>query len=236
MDAVNPTPDDVVIEIGPGEGTLTGHLIPRVGRVIAIEKDPELARRLRESGDFGRAGIVTGDALELDWHSLATGGFKVIGNIPYYITSPLIEKALVPPRPAVVVFLVQREVAGRVAALPGGRSYGALSVGVQAVARAEKLFTVKAGAFDPPPEVDSAVIRLTPLAHPMVADEEVADFRRFVVGLFSQRRKQLGRSLRTVIEGRAAAADALEKVGLDPTRRVETLEPADLVRLFRGVR
>jgi 16S rRNA (adenine1518-N6/adenine1519-N6)-dimethyltransferase len=160
---------------------------------------------------------------------------KVVGNIPYYVTSPLIEKALRPPLPAVIVYLVQREVADRVAARPGGKTYGALTVGVQAVARAERLFVVRAGAFHPPPNVDSAVLRLTPLADPLVDDAERAAFRAFVVGLFGQRRKQIVGGLRTVTaldrEGaRARCAD----VGIDPAARAETLSVADFVRLFRA--
>jgi 16S rRNA (adenine1518-N6/adenine1519-N6)-dimethyltransferase len=181
------------------------------------------------------------DALDLDWHAIAPlptphSPFKIIGNIPYQITSPLIEKALEPPVPAVIVFLVQKEVAERVTAAPGSRTYGALSVGVQAVAKAERLFTVKAGAFSPPPEVDSAVLRLTPLSEPLLNEAERPGFRVFVVGLFGQRRKQLGRSLRDVARlDREAAARAIEASGLDPGARVETVPPAALVGLYRAL-
>ena len=139
----------------------------------------------------------------------------VTGNIPYNITSPLIDKALLPPRPRRIVFLVQKEVADRVTAAPGTAEYGALSIGVQAVARAERLFTVPAGAFKPRPKVDSAVLRLTPLERPLVADEERESFRALVVGLFGFRRKQMLRALREFTGWDAAtAAAALGTAGL----------------------
>lgn len=257
VDALDPGPDDVVLEIGPGEGTLTRRLAPWVRQVIAIEKDRTLVAMLTgaESGERysptpENVTVLEGDALTLDWHQAFHASrftfhektpfpfpAKVIGNIPYQITSPLIEKALTPPPPSVIVFLVQKEVAERVTASPGSRAYGALSVGVQAVARAERLFAVKAGAFSPPPKVDSSVIRLTPLASPLVQTGEREAFRAFVVALFGQRRKQLGRSLRDVARlDREGVARLVAQAGLEPDARVETLGPADLVRLFHGAR
>ena len=146
---------------------------------------------------FPSVNIVEGDALELDWHEVMhVETFLLTGNIPYNITSPLLDKALIPPRPARIVFLVQKEVADRITAKAGSSDYGALTVGIQSVTRAEKLFRVPAGAFNPPPRVDSAVVRLTPLDQPLVRDDETAGFRRFVTGIFGFRRKQLGRGLR----------------------------------------
>jgi 16S rRNA (adenine1518-N6/adenine1519-N6)-dimethyltransferase len=246
VDALDPHPDHVVLEIGPGEGTLTRRLAPRVGRVVAIEKDRRFVTLLRAGGRGDHqpvpdnVTVLEGDALELDWHHPSHAPpltyHAIIGNIPYQITSPLIEKALEPPLPASIVFLVQKEVADRVTAVPGSKTYGALSVGVQAVARAERLFLVKAGAFAPPPKVDSAVIRLTPLGSPLVNPAERLPFRAFVVGLFGQRRKQLGRSLRDVAGlDKESAARTLAAAGLEPTTRVETAAPADLVRLYRAI-
>jgi 16S rRNA (adenine1518-N6/adenine1519-N6)-dimethyltransferase len=160
----------------------------------------------------------------------------VVGNIPYNITSPLIEKALEPPRPARVVFLVQREVADRLAASPGGAEYGALSVGVQCAAEVERLFTVPAGAFRPPPKVESAVVRLVPRDRPLVPDADVPAFRRFVVGLFGFRRKQLRRGLRNLTGAPPEAVEeVLHEVGLAPSVRPQELSPGDFVRLFRAV-
>jgi len=250
--AINPAADDVVVEIGPGQGTLTRRLAPVVGHVVAIEKDEALARGRREKGEERRENgnrwpsnvtLVHAYALDVDWSVLSSPfsllpsrSFKVIGNIPYYITSPLIEKALSTPQASVVVFLVQKEVADRLVAEPGGKIYGALSVGVQATAKVERVLTVKAGAFHPPPKVDSAAVRLTPLATPLVRPEEVAPFRAFTVRLFGQRRKQLVRSLRET-QGLSAeqAAAALHATGIEPCDRAETVAPSRLVALFRAL-
>jgi 16S rRNA (adenine1518-N6/adenine1519-N6)-dimethyltransferase len=244
VDALEPAPDDVVVEIGAGKGSLTELLLARGLRVIAIEKDRRLAHecgvRNAECG-VERLTIVQGDALRLDWHALITPHsalhtphFKVIGNIPYNITSPLLDKALRPPLPARIVFLVQAEVADRLAALPGSKTYGALSVGVQAVCRVERLFTVRAGAFTPPPKVMSAVVRVTPLAQPLVAPEETVAFRAFVTACFTRRRKQL-RNVVMAATGRSAAvvAAGLAALGLDPMVRPETLAPEVFARLLR---
>jgi 16S rRNA (adenine1518-N6/adenine1519-N6)-dimethyltransferase len=257
VDALDPAPDDLVLEIGPGEGSLTERLLMRVGAVLAIEKDRRLAEQLgAESrgaegrgetgyGTWGDLVVRCADALEIDWMALARDAFpasrlslppKLIGNIPYYITSPLIEKALAPPCPRVIVFLVQREVADRVSAEPGSKAFGALTVGVQTAARAERLFSVKAGAFRPPPKVESAVVRLTPLEQPLVAPARRAAFRAFTTQLFAQRRKQLVRSLRAVAGiDRDAALALLERLGIPPAARPETVAPRDLVALFNSL-
>jgi len=249
VDALEPAPADVVIEIGAGKGSLTRALAPRVGLVIAVEKDRRLAKdcgmRNAECG-VGRLSVVEGDALRLDWHKLLdahlaiphsafrTPHFKIVGNIPYAITSPLIEKALTPPLPERIVFLVQAEVAERAAAAPGSRAYGALSVGLQASCRVEKLFTVKPGAFDPPPRVDSVLLRLTPLTAPVVGPDEAAALRAFVTACFSRRRKQL-RNVLMAVTGRPAAVvvEGLRTLGLDPMARPETLAPTAFAQLLR---
>jgi len=243
VEALEPTAGDVVLEIGPGQGTLTRELLGRGMRVIAIEKDWRLAEQM-QIGDVGlrSAHIVHGDALRLDWHALIPQStipnpqFKVIGNIPYYITTPLIDKALTPPLPERVVFLVQEEVADRIVAPPGSKTYGALSVGVQVVTRPEKLFTIKPGSFRPPPTVHSALVRLRPLLEPLVDQEEIPRLRQFVTACFGLRRKQLRNVLRSVT-GRPTAiiAAGLVSLGLDPQARPETLPPHDFVRLGRWV-
>jgi 16S rRNA (adenine1518-N6/adenine1519-N6)-dimethyltransferase len=233
-DALGPTAADTVIEIGPGPGGLTGALLARAGRVVAIEKDRDLAAELRAR--LPGVTLVEGDALECDWHALAGPRFLATGNIPYNITSPLIDKALEPPRPARIVFLVQREVADRIVARPATPEYGALTVGVQAVAAAERLFTVPAGAFRPRPKVDSAVLRLVPLERPVIADAEQAPFRRLVVGLFGFRRKQLLRGLRELTGWEAGRVEAvLDDLGIEPAVRPEVLSPDTFARLLRGL-
>jgi 16S rRNA (adenine1518-N6/adenine1519-N6)-dimethyltransferase len=220
VDALDPVPGETVLEIGPGKGSLTTALLARGLRVIAIEKDRELAAALRRDN----LEVVVGDALRVDWPRVP----KIVGNIPYYITSPLIDKALTPPLPERVVFLMQAEVAERLAAGPGSKIYGALSVGVQAVCRVEKLFTVAPGSFKPPPKVRSAVVRLTPRAQPLVGQEEIGAFRTFVTACFSQRRKQL----KNAVPG--LSTSQLEQLGIDPTLRPERLAPEAFVRMLRS--
>ena len=233
-DALGAGPTDTVLEIGPGPGGLTAALAERAGRLVAIEKDRDLVPALRAR--FPSATIVEGDALEADWAALAGPGALVAGNIPYNITSPLIDKALDPPRPARIVFLVQKEVADRVVAPAGQSAYGALSVGVQSVAAAERLFTVPAGAFHPRPKVDSAVLRLTPLATPLVAPAEQGGFRRLVVGLFGFRRKQLVRGLRELTGWTPDPVLAvLARVGIPPAARPEVVDPATFAALYRAL-
>ena len=242
-DAVAATPGDTVVEIGPGPGGLTAALARRAGRVVAIEKDRDLVPALREK--LPGVTVVEADALEADWHALAgvapnaaspVAGYLVAGNIPYNLTSPLLEKALEPPRPARVVFLVQREVAERVAAPPGGEAYGALSVGVQAVAAVELLFRVSAGAFTPRPRVDSAVLRLSPFSVPAVSDASRHAFRRLVVGMFGFRRKQLLRGLRELTGwGADSAAAVLARAGLAGGVRPEMLGVGEFVALLTAL-
>ena len=237
-DALDPRPGEMVIEIGPGVGSLTRELLARGVKVIAIEKDRRLAEGLGPGAwGLGGARVINGDALRCDWHALLASPqapgprpFKIVGNIPYNITSPLLEKALTPPLPERVVFLVQQEVAERIAAAPGSKTYGALSVGVQATCRVEQLFTIAPGAFRPPPKVRSTLLRLTPLAEPLVAPDEVAPLRAFVTACFSRRRKQL----RNAVPG--ATREALIALGFDPQARPETLDPAAFVRLLRWSR
>lgn len=227
-----------VLEVGPGQGTLTERLLAVGARVAAIEKDADLLPGLRAR--FPELRLAHGDALALDWRATAGVGpadaFFVAGNIPYNITSPLLDKSLEPPRPTRIVFLVQKEVADRVAARPDTSEYGALSIGVQAVARVERLFTVPAGAFHPPPKVDSAVIRLVPHEQPLVTDERLPAFRRLVVGLFGYRRKQLLRGLRELTGWPAERLEpVLTAAGIDGARRPETVAPEGFVRLLAAL-
>lgn len=236
-DALQASPGDTVLEIGPGHGALTGELLARGVRLTAIEKDADLLAGL--VARYPGLRLAHADALEADWRALSGAGpgpLLVIGNIPYNITSPLIDKALQPPRPVRIVFLVQKEVADRVAAPAGAEAYGALSVGVQAVARVERLMTVPAGAFQPAPKVDSAVLRLTPLGQPLVEDREVRGFRRLVTGLFAARRKQVQRGIRQLTGWEGPRVERLlAGLGADPVRRPETLSPQEFVALFRAL-
>ncbi len=237
-DATGASEGDTVLEIGPGPGGLTAELVGRGSRVIAIERDTDLLAELAVRAPA--ATVVQGDALELDWHDVAgrpdPARWIIAGNIPYNITSPLIDRALAGPMPARIVFLMQREVADRLAAAPGSRTYGALSVGVQAVARVERLFAVARGAFRPAPKVDSAVVRMTPRPDPIVPMDQLPDFRRFVVQLFGLRRKQLSGALRQVTKcSPQAVRGLLEQQGIAPERRAETLSPQAFWQLAQGL-
>jgi 16S rRNA (adenine1518-N6/adenine1519-N6)-dimethyltransferase len=233
VEALDPQPGETVVEIGPGRGALTDRLVERAGRVVAIEIDHDLAALLRRRY-AGRPGveIVDADALGVDWTSLAGGPFLLAGNLPYYITTPLLFRAIAPPRARRAVLLVQREVADRLLAPPGTREYGALTVNVALVAGVERVCRVPAGAFHPRPAVESAVVRLTPLASPLLAPAREGAVRRFVQDVFGLRRKQMKRVVRTLLDCTPEAADALlSAAGIAPTARPETLAPADFVRL-----
>jgi len=236
--ALEPAPTDVVLEVGPGRGSLTRVLAPLVARVVGVETDRELARSLSAQVP-ANVTVVSGDALELDWHALLDGAFpfKVIGNIPYAITSPLIAKALEAPRPASIVYLVQREVASRLVARPGTRAYGALSVGVQALCTVDVVLRIPAGAFRPRPRVDSALVRLVPRTDPVVMPEEERPFRTFVTACFSRRRKQIVNALEAATEApRAALLNVLDGLGVAPTIRPEALAPEVFARILRHTR
>jgi 16S rRNA (adenine1518-N6/adenine1519-N6)-dimethyltransferase len=241
--ALEIAPEDTVVEIGPGRGALTDLLAARARRVIAVELDHALAELLRErygsgsDSDGGSVEIVEQDVLRVSLGELGGDGYILAGNVPYYITTPILFHALTPPLPRRSVFLVQREVAERAIAAPGSKTYGALSVNLQAVANVEIVVTVPPRAFRPPPSVESAVMRWTPLAEPLVRQNERERFQAFVQGAFGLRRKQLGRVMRTLCGMSAVdATTTLEQVGIDPAVRPETLSPAQFAQLFHVVR
>ena len=234
-DALLPPPGSLVLEVGPGQGAFTEVLLRRGVRVTAIEMDRDLVPLVRERLPGVR--VIEGDALRLDWREAAGARpgepLLVTGNIPYNITSPLLAKALTPPLPERIVFLVQEEVADRLAAAPNSSAYGSLSVGVQAQAKVEKLFKVGAGAFHPRPKVDSAVVRITPLS-PSFTPEFTRILRQLSTGLFSYRRKQLATGLRHLTGWPAGrVGEVIHQAGLDPAQRPETLAPDHFIGLLR---
>ena len=237
VDALGPSEADTVVEVGSGRGSLTDILVERSGRVVAVEIDRALAKQLGERyASRPNVQVVQGDVLETDLHAIAGPDFLLIGNVPYYITTPIVFKALEPPIPRRSVFLVQREVAERMAAKADTDAYGALSVNVAVVADVVQVMTVPASAFHPPPKVESAVIRLTPRATPLVGSESLPAFRAFVQAAFGLRRKQMLRVLRTVRALSAEQAAALlERAGIDPVVRPEVLTPEQFAVLFELV-
>jgi 16S rRNA (adenine1518-N6/adenine1519-N6)-dimethyltransferase len=219
-------PGDRVVEVGPGLGVLTRRLLAAGASVLAVELDTRLAEYLRrELYGVDRFELIEADALELHPRELFPGEpFKLVANIPYHITSPLLHAFLEGERPPeLTVLLVQLEVAERVAAPPGGMSY--LSVFAQNVADVEIVARVPAGAFEPAPAVDSAVLRLRRRPAPVVAaGEDRPPFYRVVQAGFRQRRKQIHNGLsRELPVEREAVTAALERCGVTPDRRPQTL-------------
>ncbi len=237
-DALELTGSETVVEIGPGRGALTDLLVERAARVVAIEIDRALAAILRERyADRPHVEVLEADVLDVDLAAVAGGPYVLVGNVPYYITTPILFHALRPPPPLRSVFLVQREVAERMAAAPNTEGYGALSVNLQAVASAELILAVPPTAFRPPPKVDSAVVRVSPLDLPLVRPSETDAYRKLVQASFGLRRKQMRRVLRTVrgLDAKSAE-DYLEAAGIDPDVRPETLTPEAFVRLLGVLR
>ena len=234
VDALDPATSDTVVEIGPGRGSLTQILAPRSGRLIGIEIDRALTEQLRKKfADKPNVEIVQADVLEMAIAPLAGEDFLLIGNVPYYITTPIVFKSLEPPMPRRSVFLVQSEVADRMSASENTESYGALSVNVAVVASVVRVLDVPASAFKPPPKVESAVVRITPLAKPLVAAESLIGFRAFVQAVFGLRRKQMVRVIRTVRGVSAEDANRiLKKAEIQPDARPETISPAAFAKLF----
>ena len=236
-DALQLDGHETVLEIGPGRGALTDILADRAGRLIAIEYDRALAEMLRQR--YARRSnvlIAEADVLSVSLGELAAGPYVLVGNVPYYITTPILFHALTPPRAERAVYLVQKEVAQRLSASPGSKEYGALTVNVAALARAETLFGVAAGAFSPPPKVESAVVRITPLANSLVEPHEERPFRLLVQGAFGMRRKQMRRVLRSLYSVDAEQATALLTAAeIEPDVRPEVLDPRQFARLLRVV-
>jgi len=236
VDLVAPTPSDLVVEIGPGEGALTGELARRAGRVIALEVDRPLVERLRAA--FPAVEVVQADARTWQYRALvrpAGGRVLVVGNLPYSVGKPIL-MALVDARTAIdeMALMLQREVAERVAAAPGGKVYGSLSVLTQLYCDVRVALRVPPGAFRPPPRVESAVLHVRVLGEPRVT---LADERRFhtvVRAAFGQRRKTLANALAA---GLGLPLEVVRRAatiaGVDPGRRAETLTILEFAALTR---
>lgn len=237
VQAVDAGPDDIVLEVGPGRGALTRHLVGTVGRLVLVELDDHLVAELEdEHGGRDDVRVVHGDVLETSLADLVEDpeAVKVVGNIPYNITTPILFHLLGRPRPREIVLMVQKEVARRIVAEPGSGEYGALAVGVQTVADARWLFGVGRGAFRPRPRVDSGVVRITPRLPPPLSGEEEEGVRTLVRAAFQWRRKQLRRILRDHPDLGVPASrlpDLARAVGIDLEDRPERLSPDDFVRL-----
>lgn len=240
IDAIAARPDDTVVEIGPGLGALTDPLLERLPHLHVVEIDRDLIARLRQRYTPEQLSIHEGDALAFDFGTLkGTGRLKIIGNLPYNISSPLLfHLAQFADQVCDMHFMLQREVVDRMVAAPGEADYGRLSVMLQYRFHMERLFIVPPGSFNPPPKVDSAIVRMIPIdldagtgtgASVAVArDYEL--FARLVARAFSQRRKMLRNTLRDqCTEAQLLAA------GIAPTARAEDIGVAQYVRLANSL-
>jgi 16S rRNA (adenine1518-N6/adenine1519-N6)-dimethyltransferase len=222
IEAIAPSQGDLIVEIGPGEGALTRLLLESV-HVEAIELDRDLASALAGQFPPWRLTVHCADALEFDFARFPAG-MRVVGNLPYNISTPLLfHLARYAPRVRDMHFMLQLEVVERMVAAPSTPEYGRLSVALQARFRMKKLFNVSSGAFRPPPKVQSALVRLEPLAQMLEIDEDL--LRK----AFSARRKQLRNAL-------PLPAGDYETLGIDPQRRPETLSPQDFARISAMVK
>jgi len=241
VEALGATDSDEVLEIGPGRGALTRHLVGSVRRLTLVELDDALAEALRDRfAARPDVQVVHGDVLDVDLASLLEGPTeaRIIGNIPYNITTPIIFRLLERPRPRAIVLMVQAEVADRITAAVGTKAYGALSVGVRTVARVDRLFKVGRGAFRPVPRVESAIVRITPIRPEPLDPTQEEQVRRLVRACFQWRRKQLRKILRDHPDLRVEAGqvdDALASLGIPGEARPETLDPERFVALAEAL-
>ena len=231
--ALAPQPNDRIVEIGPGKAALTRELLTRVTHLNAVELDRDLIAHLHSELPTDKLTLHNADALQFDFCRLIRDGVKLrlIGNLPYNISTPLLFHLLDQAGCiADMVFMLQKEVVERLRAAPGGKDYGRLSVMVQYRCAVEKLFDVAAGAFTPPPKVDSSVVRLIPHATPPVAVDDFEQFSRTVRAASASRRKTLRNNMKGLL-----SAEQMLALGIDPTRRAETLSLAEFATLSNGV-
>jgi 16S rRNA (adenine1518-N6/adenine1519-N6)-dimethyltransferase len=233
--AIDPHPGDRFLEIGPGPGALTLRLAPRVAHLTAVELDREMVERLAP-GLPGNVTLVEADFLEYDVAAAIGGGrIRVAGNLPYNVSSPILFRLIDTHRASGGIVdatvMVQREVAERIAAKPGTKDYGVLSILIQLHADVVPLLALPPGAFRPPPKVRSSVIALR-FRPPAIDLADEAEFVAMVRSMFTQRRKTLLNALRPYAESRGAGSgDALGSAGIEPARRPETLQLSELSRL-----
>jgi 16S rRNA (adenine1518-N6/adenine1519-N6)-dimethyltransferase len=228
--AIRPEAGDTMVEIGPGPGALTRPLLDKLPHLHVVEFDRDMVARLQAEFPPERLSIHQADALDFDFNQIACppgDRLRVVGNLPYNISSPLLfHLAESADRIRDMCFMLQKEVVDRMAAAPDTADYGRLSVMLQARFRVEKLFVVPPGAFRPPPKVDSAIVRLTPLPPEAVPYRDARVFAEVVARAFGQRRKTLRNTLKGLVD-----AALFEELGIDPIRRGETLSVAEFARL-----
>ena len=224
VEAIDAKRGDRMVEIGPGTGILTAELAPRLERLHVVEIDRDLAAALE--GRFPNVVVHVADALDFDFTRLPQE-LRVVGNLPYNVSTPILFRmAEIAPRLVDCVFLLQREVVERMVADPGTPDYGRLSVMLQYRFAMALALHVPAGAFTPPPKVESALVRMRPLGADRLGARDELLFARIVAGAFSQRRKTLRNAVKSFVD-----EDAFARAGIDPQRRGETLSVAEFVKL-----
>ena len=231
VNAVGASRDEVVVEIGPGLGALTRPLLQRLDHLHVAEIDRDIIARLKNEFSPARLTIHEGDALAFDFGSIPPGRFKLVGNLPYNISTPLLfHLASFGERVIDMHFMLQKEVVERMVAVPGTADYGRLTVMLQYRFDMEQILLVPPGAFDPPPKVESAVVRMIPVPGRCgVARDEVL-LEQIVAQAFAQRRKTLRNNLKGVIDDAGLAA-----LGIDPGLRAENLSVAQYVAIANAL-
>jgi 16S rRNA (adenine1518-N6/adenine1519-N6)-dimethyltransferase len=230
VDAIDPRPGDAIVEIGPGQAALTRALIERAGHIHAVEIDRDLAAWLRSEFPPEALTLIEADALKLDWAALAPGPLRIVGNLPYNISTPLLFALMaIAGRVIDQHFMLQQEVVDRMVAPPGSKTYGRLSVMLQFRYRMAKLFDVPRGAFRPPPQVTSSIVRMLPRPVTELPEIDPTNFARLVAAAFGQRRKTLRNALSALLP-----ASAIATAGIDPAARAETLGVPQFVALTRA--
>jgi 16S rRNA (adenine1518-N6/adenine1519-N6)-dimethyltransferase len=228
MQAVMPQPADAMVEIGPGLGAMTRMLLQSLTHLHVVELDRDLVKRLEAQADPARLSVHSGDALQFDFTQIPVPPgqkLRVVGNLPYNISSPLLfHLAEIAPLVQDQHFMLQKEVVERMVAPPGSKTYGRLSVMLQWRYAMQMLFIVPPTAFDPPPKVESAIVRMVPLAAPLACERRALE--AVVLKAFSQRRKVI----RNCLAGMFSESD-LREVGIDPQARAETIALAQYVAL-----
>jgi 16S rRNA (adenine1518-N6/adenine1519-N6)-dimethyltransferase len=228
--AIDPQPDDLLVEIGPGLGALTEPLLERLGCLHVVEIDRDLIARLRRRFPPETLIVHAGDALVFDFGQLGPN-LRVAGNLPYNISTPLLfHLSAFADQIRDMHFMLQKEVVERMVALPGRSAYGRLSVMLQYRFHLEKLFDVPPECFNPPPQVDSAIVRLRPKPRAELPAVDAQCLSQVVAAAFSQRRKMLRNTLKPLFD-----EAQLEQLGISPTCRAEALSLADFVTLARRV-
>lgn len=231
VSAINPRPDDCMVEIGPGLGAMTVPLMAGLKHLHVVEIDRDLIARLKENHSHDKLTIHEGDALEFDFGSLTEKNLRIVGNLPYNISTPILfHLSTFASQVRDMHFMLQKEVVDRMVAVPGEGDVGRLSIMLQYRYDMDSLFIVPPTAFVPAPKVDSAIVRMIPKPASALTAKDESLFGDVVTAAFSQRRKMLRNTLKGII-----SEAGLEALGIAPTARAETLAVSDYIRITNSL-